>query len=429
MFSAALIIFLVQKQKQDSPGKPTDSRTLTRNTPSTLARKGNVDTVPPEQVHDLDIRFPEFSKDDLIDDEHSKMGKNPNQRPWFIRYLPGDPRPSSDNSDSIVTYPVIRRICAGDLGGGEWYIHWSQDGYKTWQPLPYNILDRYYTLHHRNGSSQRIYRVLQGGIPGALIQTSEHQSGNSDPITQLTTGLNRKEPLSHDDDAEQGETLGALVDSELQPGNDEPELDTGLNWKEPPNLDDDTKSGSDLSFHPSTPDRSFLSSSTRTSRKRTMSTRDEDGQPQLPASKRISVAQVLPDPGRRLSIVPKFGTKATPRQITVVPCIIDNDGTWFKWPQGKLSSLDVNSLFARLAESYGIEDDPKFVEVEFRFLDLNPEEVAVIRRDNFSDFEQMIARIGREALEKHKHRENNTEFWIGLRLLIGEPTRDTALNM
>ena len=154
--------------------------------------------------------------------------------------------------------------------------------------------------------------------------------------------------------------------------------------------------------------------------KRAPSTRDEGDQPQSLASKRThrGSGQYLTEPHRRTSYEPKIGTKLKSVQVKVIPCTLDDNIKWKEWPHGKLSSLNVHSLFVRVARSYGIENDSSFVETKVYLADLVTEQTAIIHRGSDAELERTKAWIGKEAMAKHRHTKHDATFRVGLRPMV-----------
>ena len=286
---------------------------------------------------------------------------------------------------------MVRRICEEDLNG-DWYVHWEADGSKTWQLIQWNISDQHYHLYHRDGSIQRIHLVQQGGIPGAFVNNSGRQSSSGELEAESEIEL------------QTGESSNNCLDSDIET----------------------QKSQSSLSPRPRRPRRSHRVSSPSipagTFREKRLAARSGDNQLGLPASNRVhaELPQILPDPcdntiNRQSPYTQKVRTKTTPRLVSVIPCILDDQFVWGEWPHGKFSNLDVHGLFIRVANCYGIENDSSFEEVEFHFIDLVPEKSYFIRRSNVPDFEQMMARIKDEVIARPKYQAS---FWIGMRPVI-----------
>ena len=348
------------------------------------------------QSIDIYTRFPEYSQDDLRDDEHSEVTKDVSQRPWILRYLPGDPRPFGYDNASTTSYPVVRRICKEDPNG-DWYVHWTHKGHKTWQLLRWNISDQNYHLHHRDGSTQRIQLVQQGGMPGSFVHDSEGRlilNGNNNGL---------------DDELEANEPH----ERRSQDAYSKSDSDTD-------------KSTSSLSTRPQgskrNPQLSSPSSSTSKLRKGGRLSRLRNDRLELLRSGCVhaKVSQALRGPRdhdtkRQSAYTERVCTKTTHRQVAVVPCILNDQFVWGEWSYGKLSSLSVDELFARVAESYGVENNSNLEEVKFHLIDLVPEKTYVVRRHSALDLEQMMTRIREEVMAKSEHQ---TSFWVGMRPVI-----------
>ena len=353
---------------------------------------------------DIHLRFPEYSQDDLIDDEHSEVAKLNASRPWIIRYLPGDPRPAGCDLTTTNAYPVVRRIRKGSPNG-DWYVHWNQDGHKSWQLLQWNLVDRCYHLHHRDGSLQRVEWVQQGGVPGSFVHESERQPRDDETVIPQVTKLEVNSTQVH-------KTVYAYntdTDDSESPKPRRP----GRNYQVR-RQSQYTKSVSPLSDESKSRLKETLGGKAKPYS-------NEDDRQELVPSKIVNreVSHPFSDSRdhtfhRQSSCTQRVCAKAIPRQVTVKPCVLDNLFVWVEWSHGKLSSLDVASLFVRVAESYSI-DVSTLEEVEFHFIDLEPEETDIVRRGSTGDFEQVMARIRRDVRTKA---ETYTCFWVGMRPVI-----------
>ncbi|MCJ1240838.1 hypothetical protein MMC14_008842 [Varicellaria rhodocarpa] len=364
---------------------------------------------------DIHLRFPEYSQDDLINDEHSEVTKLNALRPWIIRYLPGDPRPAGCDGTNTKSYPVVRRICRGSPNG-DWYVHWSQDGHKSWQLLQWNLADRCYHLHHQDGSIQRVEWVQQGGVPGSFVDESERRSNDNEIVIPLLTKQEVNQIQTHKTVyAYHTDTDESESPKPRRPGRNYQVRRQSQYTKSVSPLSDESKSGLK-----------------RTLGGKVVPFSDEGNRQELLPSKLVNreVSHPFSDSRdhtlhRQSSCTQRVSAKAIPRQVTVKPCVLDDHFVWGEWSYGKLSSLDVASLFMRVAESYNI-DTSTLEEVEFHFIDLMPEETDIVRRGSVSDFEQVMSRIREEV---RTNAETYTSFWVGLRPVIKATDGDVDIDM
>ena len=395
------------------------------------AQIDNIDTPIPGSNQDRDIRFPEFSKDDLVDDEHSVVNRGArnqrNQTPWIIRYLPSDPHPSGLAVDRI--YPVVRRVCRKD-SVSDWYVHWDQNGHKTWLLLRYNSTYNCYCLYHQNGDVQRIDRDARGGVPRDFIPQLKRQN-NDNPGPQLGSAQ-KSNKLTPENSASLRQDIESSDFSSLLTDHDRGSPLRSIRASKRAVSDNDYNPSDSRASkrvtrgmgHPSSAsliDRLSCNPSTTILGERVIPSHDKDGRPELPGFRRVSgespSSPHRQDVERQASHVQRIHSKISPQTVKVTPCILGDNLNWREWQYGKLSSLNVDSLFTCVAKSYDIDENANFIEVQLHLMDLMPEETAIIRRGNVDDFKQVIARCGEGAMA-NKYRTRDSGFWVGLRPVI-----------
>ncbi|MCJ1471863.1 hypothetical protein MMC13_000504 [Lambiella insularis] len=320
-------------------------------------------------------RSRDFSLDEFEDDDHStyvNVGNSKGNRPWVIRYVPGENLPYGTVLTEPRALPVVRRRLRDDESEA-WFVHYRQGNAKHWLPIRWMGCGHGWHLEHLDGSVQKVVHSICEGIPLNYIQKPKRK------------GKHEKRPMTgteNDDTKQDNFSDGAQALSKRRRRSNSI-FATSATERRYANAVDALEN-----YPPRAPPQ--------------RSSPYPPASSQAPSSFPYSRIEVPYDLNTKTPTAVSRDTKSNARHIVKLCLFAGN--SWEEWSHGKASVHDMQSLFKKVGESIQC---PWIEAIEFRLADaVKPCTKTVKYGDNFGEVRGWIKRV----INEQKDREG--EFMV-----------------